>query len=505
MIPLDLATVAAVVGGRLHQADGERRIHGSVEFDSRRVGPGTLFVALPGQHADGHQFAEQAVAQGAVAVLAAHEVPAPAIVVPAVGHVPTRVLALAGDRDGSGAAVLAALAKLAGHVIRQLPECVVVGLTGSCGKTSTKDLIGHLLAPLGPNVTSPRSFNNELGQPWTVLRADERTRHLVLELGTRGIGQLKALCATAPPRIGVVLNVGDAHLGEFGSRDTIASAKSELVEALPDASAGGVAVLNADDPRVAAMSDRTSARVVLTGRAAGAHVRATDVELDSRARPRFTLRVGTASARITLPTHGEHQIDNALAAAAVALELGVALDDVATGLGTERPTPPHRMAVHQTADGITVIDDARNASSGSMLAALRTLAATAGTGRKWAVFGAMRELGDATDETHDRVGRLAAQYADRVVSVGQDAHLLHAAAAGNGTWTRLVPDVEAATTLLREETRAGDVVLVKGSRAAALWRIAEALLPADVPRTHLDSDFSVAGAEGASLSRSRTH
>ncbi|MFC0065031.1 UDP-N-acetylmuramoyl-tripeptide--D-alanyl-D-alanine ligase [Umezawaea endophytica] len=498
MIPLDLATVAAAVGGRLHRADGSRQVLGGVEFDSRNVRPGTLFVALPGKNADGHEFAEQAVAQGAVAVLAAHEVAAPAIVVPVTGdHVPSRVLALAGDRDGSGAAVLAALAKLAGHVVRRLPDCAVVGVTGSCGKTSTKDLIGHLLAPLGPTVVSPRSFNNELGQPWTVLRAEERTRHLVLELGTRGVGQLAALCATAPPRIGVVLNVGDAHLGEFGSRDAIATAKGELVEALPDASAGGVAVLNADDPRVAAMSTRTSARVVLTGRAATAHVRAPDVEVDGLARARFTLRldgaVGTTSARIALPTHGEHQVDNALAAAAVALELGATVDDVVAGLQAERPLAPHRMAVHRTADGVTVIDDARNASSGSMLAALRTLASTTTTdgGRKWAVLGAMRELGDATDETHDRVGGLAARYADRVVSVGGDARLIHAAAAAAGTGARAdhVPDTESATALLRDELREGDVVLIKGARLAALWRIAEALLPPEVPSTGWDSDF----------------
>ncbi|MFC0111626.1 UDP-N-acetylmuramoyl-tripeptide--D-alanyl-D-alanine ligase [Kibdelosporangium aridum] len=496
MIPLDLNAIAAVVGGRLHRADGSRKVYGSVEFDSRKVGPGSLFVALPGKHSDGHQFAEQAVAKGAVAVLAARDLATPTIVVPfADSYVPTDALVLAGDGDGSGAAVLAALAKLARHVIGQVPDCSVVGVTGSVGKTSTKNLIGHLLARLGPTVTSPRSFNNELGQPWTVLRVEQGTKHLVLELGTRGVGHLAALCAIAPPRIGVVLNVGDAHLGNMGSLDVIATAKGELVEALPDAAAGGVAVLNADDARVAAMADRTSARVVLTSRTADAHVHATDIELDSHARARFTLRSASGSARVMLPTHGEHQIDNALAAAAVALELGATIDEVAAGLQADFPTPPHRMAVHQTPDGFTFVDDARNVSSGSVLAALRTLSAMArpGNARKWAVLGTTEEPGFASDDRHGPWGRLAAQFADRVLVVGHAASDIHAAAAGagNGVLTKLVADVPAAIALLRDELRTGDVVLLKGSSKAALWRIAEAFLPDDVPRTGHDSDYDI--------------
>ncbi|MFI8933376.1 UDP-N-acetylmuramoyl-tripeptide--D-alanyl-D-alanine ligase [Streptomyces sp. NPDC053474] len=511
MISLDLNAVAAVVGGRLHRADGSRQVHGTVEFDSRKVGPGSLFVALPGQRSDGLQFAEQAVARGAVAVLTACEVTAPAVVVPSLGsYVPSDVLALAGDSDGVGAAVLAALAKLASHVLRQVPGCAVVGVTGSVGKTSTKNLIGHLLARLGPTVTSPRSFNNELGQPWTVLRIEEDTRHLVLELGTRGIGHLATLCATAPPRVGVVLNVGDAHIGSFGSQDAIAAAKGELVEALPHASAGGVAVLNADDPRVAAMANRTSARVVLTGRHAGAHLRATGIELDSQARPRFTMRLDLpgirGSARVALPTHGEHQIDNALAAAAVALEFGATIDEVIAGLENDRSAPPHRMAVHRTPEGVTVIDDARNVSSGSVRAALRTLAAIANTGdtRKWALLGTAHGPGFSGDARHDSWGRLAAQSADRIVVIGEDARQIHEAAvrsASKDTRTELVPDVEAAMALLRDELRAGDVVLLKGSRKAALWRIADALLPADTPSTGWDSDFDVVTPGGSPGSR----
>ncbi|WP_328407009.1 Mur ligase family protein [Streptomyces violaceus] len=289
-----------------------------------------------------------------------------------------------------------------------------------------------------------------------------------------------------------MLNVGDAHLGRFGSQDAIAAAKRELVEALPHASAGGVAVLNADDPRVAAMTHRTSARVVLTGRTAGAHVRATGIEPDSQSRPRFTTRLDlpgiSGSARVALPTRGEHQIDNALAAAAVALEFGATHDEVIAGLHNDRSTPPHRMAVHRTPEGGTVIDDARNVSSGSVRAALRTLAAMAMAvdARKWALLGTAHEPGFSGDARHDSWGRLAAQSADQIVVIGEDARQIHEAAArtaSKDTRTELVPDVEAATALLRNELRADDVVLLKASRKAALWRIADALLPAETPST----------------------
>ncbi|OOL26618.1 UDP-N-acetylmuramoyl-tripeptide--D-alanyl-D-alanine ligase, partial [Rhodococcus rhodochrous] len=217
----------------------------------------------------------------------------PAVVVPPVPPVETNSLALEHDTDGSGAAVLAALGALARAVVDELTASglTVVGVTGSAGKTSTKDLLAAVLAPLGPVVAPPGSFNNELGHPWTALRATTDTRFLVLEMSARGPGHIAALATVAPPRIGVVLNVGTAHLGEFGSQEVIARTKGELVEALPAAEEGGVAILNADDPLVAAMAPRTRARVVLVGSDPAAHVRATDVHLDAHARPTFTLVV----------------------------------------------------------------------------------------------------------------------------------------------------------------------------------------------------------------------
>lgn len=483
MIPLTLAEIADATGGRLHNADPTTLVTGSVEFDSRQAGPGGLFVALPGDRVDGHEFAEKAVAQGAVGVLAARPVAAPAVVVPPVTDAHTRSVALTGDTDGSGAAVLAGLARLAREVVDRLAPrgLTVVGVTGSSGKTSTKDLIAQVLEPMGPTVAPPGSFNNELGHPWTVLRADEQTRHLVLELSARGPGHIKALCETAPPRIGVVLNVGTAHLGEFGSREGIAQTKGELAEAVAE---DGVVILNADDPLVRAMADRTKAKVVLVGESPDAHVRAEDVELDDHARATFTLVAPQGRARVVLGLYGGHHVGNALSAAAVGLELGATVDEVAQRLAQARRLSARRMEVTTRADGVTVVNDSYNANPESVGAALRTLARMSDDGqrRTWAVLGVMGELGDEGAAAHEQIGRLAAQlHIDRLVAVDEQAvGIQHGARLEGfkGEEPVLVPDVEAAIALLNAELRPGDVVLVKASKVAALWRVADALLGA---------------------------
>jgi UDP-N-acetylmuramoyl-tripeptide--D-alanyl-D-alanine ligase len=454
LIPLTLGEVAALVGGTLSDApDRTAVVAGPVEFDSRKVVPGGLFVALPGEHVDGHDYAAAAVAAGAVAVLATRPVGVPAVVVPDV---------------------LAALAELAHAVLDRLPDLVVVGVTGSSGKTSTKDLLAQLLARLGPTVAPPGSFNNELGHPYTVLRATAETRYLVLENSARGVGHIAQLCQIARPRIGVVLNVGTAHIGEFGSRDVVAKAKGELVEALP---AGGVAVLNADDPLVAAMAVRTAARVVRFGTGPAAEVRATDVGTDDRGRPHYTLRAGGVAAPVRLGLYGEHHVPNSLAAAAVALELGMPLPDVAGALSVARPVSRWRMDVTDRPDGVTVVNDAYNANPESMRAALAALVRMAGGRRSWAVLGQMAELGADAAAQHERIGRLAARSGiSRLVVVGDEAGPLHAGAVLEGADSVRVPDVAAAVDLLRGALRAGDVVLVKASRAVGLERVALALL-----------------------------
>jgi UDP-N-acetylmuramoyl-tripeptide--D-alanyl-D-alanine ligase len=487
VIDLTVAQIADIVGGRLADispAEAQAtRVTGTVEFDSRAIGPGGLFLALPGARADGHDFAAGAMAAGAVAVLAARPVGVPAIVVPPAAAADENAGVLEYDTDGSGAAVLSALARLATAVAADLvgSGLRIVGITGSSGKTSTKDLIAAVLRPLGAVVAPPGSFNNELGHPWTVLRATRETGYLVLEMSARHPGNIAALAAIAPPSIAVVLNVGTAHLGEFGSREVIAQTKAELVQAVP---ASGVVVLNADDPVVAAMAAQTAARVVTVGRSQTADVRAEDIELDELARPRFILRAGAAAVPVALAVHGEHQVGNALSAAAVALECGATPQQVADALAGAAPASRHRMEVDTRADGVTVINDAYNANPDSMRAGLQALAAMARSAGKssWAVLGEMGELGEESITEHDRIGRLAVRLDISrliVVGTGRPMSAMHHGAVMEGSWgseSVMVPDADAALELLRAELAPGDVVLVKASNAAGLGALAEALL-----------------------------
>ncbi|WP_431231605.1 UDP-N-acetylmuramoyl-tripeptide--D-alanyl-D-alanine ligase [Mycolicibacterium psychrotolerans] len=488
MIALSVARIAEIVGGELADISAdeaaERIVTGTVEFDSRAVGPGGLFLALPGARTDGHDFAEAAATAGAAAVLAARPVGVPAIVVPPAVAADAGAGVLEHDVDGSGAAVLAALSKLAAAVAADLVAdgLRIVGVTGSSGKTSTKDLIAAVLRPLGEVVAPPGSFNNELGLPWTVLRATEDTDYLVLEMSARHLGNIAELAAIAPPSIAVVLNVGTAHLGEFGSREVIAATKGELVEAVP---ASGVAILNADDPLVSAMSVRTAARVVRVGQSEAADIRAENIELDDLAQPRFTLLTPAGSAEVRLAVHGEHQVGNALSAAAVALECGATPEQVAAALATAGPASRHRMEVHTRADGVTIVNDAYNANPDSMKAGLRALAVMARSGetrRSWAVLGEMAELGDESITEHDRVGRLAVRLDISrlvVVGTGRPMSAMHHGAVMEGSWgseSTMVADADAALALLRAELQPGDVVLVKASNSAGLGSLAEALL-----------------------------
>jgi UDP-N-acetylmuramoyl-tripeptide--D-alanyl-D-alanine ligase len=508
VIDLTVAQIADIVGGQLSGISPEdataSRVTGTVEFDSRAVTPGGLFLALPGARSDGHDFAAAAVAAGAVAVLAARPVGVPAIVVEAGSAHDPAASVLEYDTDGSGAAVLAALARLAAAVAAALVEggLTIVGITGSSGKTSTKDLLAAVLAPLGEVVAPPGSFNNELGHPWTVLRAKESTDYLVLEMSARHQGNIAALAEIAPPSIAVVLNVGTAHLGEFGSREAIAETKAELPQAVPPS---GVVILNVDDTAVAAMADRTTARVVRVGRSAGADVWAGPVTLDALARPRFTLHTPDGETDVALAVHGDHQVSNALCAAAVAVECGASLEQVSAALAAAGPMSRHRMEVATRDDGVTVINDAYNANPDSMQAGLKALAAiareagpgtfpsqaggppatAAGKRRSWAVLGEMAELGDDAISEHDRIGRLAVRLdVSRliVVGTGRPMRAMHHGAVMEGSWgseSTMVADADAALALLRAELQAGDVVLVKASNAAGLGALADALVAQD--------------------------
>ncbi|MBQ1083880.1 UDP-N-acetylmuramoyl-tripeptide--D-alanyl-D-alanine ligase [Nocardiopsis sp. B62] len=481
MIALTLDRIAEItqtaIGG---SARPDAVVDGPVVIDSRQVEPGALFVALSGERVDGHDFAQTAVAAGAVAVLASRPVDAPHLLV-----------------DGGDDEVVAALARLARHVATELSDPArgtatteVVGVTGSSGKTTTKDLIAQVVGELGPTVAPAGSFNNEIGHPLTVLRADTATKNLVLEVAARGIGHIAHLCRIAPPRIGVVLNVGSAHMGEFGGRDAIAKAKGELVESLPPGSErrgeGGVAVLNADDPLVRAMHSRTEARVVLYGTAEDAQVRATDVTIGTDGAPSLTLNLRGRTARVQLGLVGAHQVSNALAAAAVADDLGMDIEDIAAALGAATPVSRWRMEVTEH-HGVTLVNDAYNANPESMRAALTTLGALARDRRSIAVLAHMAELGDDGGAEHENVGEMAAETGvAHLVVVGEAAEGIAVGAeraALQGRWrgeSIRVPDAEAAADAVRERMRTGDVVIVKGSRVAALERVIDLITKGDV-------------------------
>ena len=456
MIELSLAAIAGITGARLDQVpDPAATVTGPVVIDSRGAGPGALFAALAGERVDGHDYATAAMAGGAVAVLGTRPTGVPSLIVPDVP---------------------AAMARLARAVVDSLPGLTIAGITGSAGKTTTKDLAAQLAEQLGQTVAPHESFNNEIGHPLTVLRSTAATRYLVLELSARGAGHITHLCEIAPPKLGVVLCVGHAHTGEFGGLAGVARAKSELPAALPP---GGVALLNADDPLVAAMAGQTPARVVTFGRAGQADVRAAGVEVDTQGRAAFTLLTPEGSAPVRLRLRGEHNVTNALAAAALAGELGLGVAAIADGLSAAAPRSKWRMEVTERPDGVTIINDAYNANPEAMAAALRTLTVMAAGRRSFAVLGPMNELGDDAPSWHEQVGGLAAQAGVAgLIVVGEDAAPMIAGAKAEPSWRGellAVPDPAGAVEALSARLEPGDVVLVKASRAAGLERVAQAL------------------------------
>jgi UDP-N-acetylmuramoyl-tripeptide--D-alanyl-D-alanine ligase len=417
-------------------------------------------VAIPGERVDGHDFAAAAVGAGAAAVLSQRALGLPGVVVP----------------DS-----VAALGALAESVASRLTGATVVGITGSQGKTSTKDLLAQVLETSGPTVAPVGSFNTEVGVPLTVLRADDATRFLVVEMGARGLGHIRYLAAMVRPQVGVVLNVGVAHLGEFGSRQGIAQAKGELVEALPD---DGIAVLNADDDMTVGMRTRTSARTMLFGRSDAADVRFDDVHLDDAGRVSLRLAYAGGENLVTMPLVGKHHAVNAAAAAAAALACGVGFDAICSALSSASARSRWRMETVTNADGVTVINDAYNANPDSMRSALETLAEIGhrrgGGARTIAILGEMCELGEISRSEHASLGRVVADLdISRLVAVGAAAGEIAAATSKEQGWkgeSHCVADAAAAAEYLRAEVRPGDVVLVKASRAAGLEAVADVLL-----------------------------
>jgi len=399
----------------------------------------------------------EAIAAGAVCVLATRPVGAPAVVVPDV---------------------VVALGLLARHVLTRT-GAHVIAMTGSAGKTTTKDLLAQVLARHAETACTPGSFNTQVGLPLTVLRAAESARYLVLEMGARHQGDIAYLTTLTPPQVGIVLNIGSAHIGEFGSTAAIAEAKSELVQALPPADEGGVAILNADDALVADMADRTAARVLTFGTSPGADVRAADVGVES-GRASFTLHTPKGSAPVTLRLLGAHQVHNALAVAAAAHSLGMDTGEIAGALSAAEPVSAGRLELLERADGVTIINDAFNANPQSTRAALETLTGIADQRRTIAVLGDMRELGDTATAAHRDIGRCVAELGiDVLVTVGNtnEMTMLAEAARRHPDSPRIetAADPDSLRQLLNTMLTRGDIVLIKASRSVGLEKFGNLL------------------------------
>lgn len=420
--------------------------------DSRLIRPGDAFFAMRGEHLDGHDFVEEALRRGASAVVV------------------DRRVGVTGSRQVVVPDTMAALEGLAGRV-RDVLNPVVVGVTGSTGKTSVKDLLAAIVRPQMPVVASEKSFNNELGVPLTLVKITADTRVVVVEMGARGVGQIRALCNLARPHLGIVTNVGVTHYELFGSREAIAEAKGELVEAITQ---GGAAILNADDPVVADMSRRRGELVdVLTyGLNEKAYLRAENIRIDRLGRPAFRMVRGSRSVRVTLQVSGVHQVMNALAASTAALALGLTLDDCRVGL-EGAAISPWRMQIREVGDAV-IVNDAYNASPTSVGSALQTCAGmTREDGRLVVILGHMAELGNLAETEHRRIGALAASLAARLVVVGRNAEPIAAGAIQEGMTDVIQVDDAAAAVAAVGTLGPGDVLLIKGSRVAALEHVSD--------------------------------
>ncbi|MER7797677.1 UDP-N-acetylmuramoyl-tripeptide--D-alanyl-D-alanine ligase [Microbacterium sp. NPDC096154] len=458
MIALSLSEIADVVGGelRLHGADTpETVVSGAVDTDSRNMTPGAIFVAKPGEATDGHLFVGKAVEAGAVLALVERAVDEPVtqIVVPDV---------------------LLAIADLAREVVARVRaggELQIVGITGSNGKTTTKNMLATILRPEGATVAPVGSYNNAVGAPLTMLRVTHDTRYLVCEFGADAHGQIARLAGLVTPDVGVVLMVGMAHAGGFGGIEATVKAKSELVAAVRP---GGVAVLNADDPRVAGMSAIAQERGLAVrwfGEADAAGVRSSDLRVTASGTD-ATVSIDGRTLPLHLQVLGAHHVKNALAAIAAATALGVSPHAAVERIGTVELAERWRMQV-MGSDRVRIINDAYNASPDSMAAALRTLAQITGPGERMvAVLGAMSELGEYAHEEHAKIGLLAVRLRiPRIVVVGQEARSLYLAAVAEGSWSDeavFFADAEEAFEYLKGELRDGDRVLVKSSNSAGL-------------------------------------
>ena len=449
MIPLTISQISEVISGKI-VGDGNKLITGAAFFDSREIVSNGIFLALKGEHVDGHDFAINALKGGAGLVICTKKSGDACIVVPDV---------------------VEAVTKLAAHVRQMIPDMKVVAITGSHGKTTTKDLSRHLLSMMGATVAPRSSFNNDLGVPITILECTTDTKFCILEMGARNLGDISKLERTFLPDIGVVLGVGSAHIGVFGSREIIATAKSEMVKNLESSK---IAILGSYDDLTINMSNLTKAKVMTFGENSNNDVRATDVEI-REGFAHFDLVTSFGRESVALRQAGRHQVANALAAAAIATALNLPIDKISAGLSTAESSSKWRMELHEVA-GRLIINDSYNANPESMFAALDALRLFAQErgGRAWAFLGKMHELGDYSLAGHREVARKAIDLEiDHLVAVGTKDYQIESEL--GSTEILLVENIESAREIATG-SEAGDVILVKGSRAEGLEKLAELLI-----------------------------
>jgi UDP-N-acetylmuramoyl-tripeptide--D-alanyl-D-alanine ligase len=449
VIELTAQDISEIVHGELY-ASADIVVTKEPVFDSREVQPGSIFLALKGDFRDGHDYALNAVEQGAVLVLASHQVNAPCIVVPNV---------------------IEALGKLARYVRSHLKDLTVIGITGSQGKTTTKDLLAWILRMQAETVATHASFNNELGAPLTLLSCTETTKYCILEMGARHVGDIKSLCQIAEPNIGVVLKVGSAHLGEFGSLQAVAETKAELVNNLRD---DGIAILGRYDEFTPKMADGLNIQVLTFGQTHEAQIRAADIDI-REGRAHFDLVTPQGRQPVALRLIGAHQIPNALAAAAVCTALSIPLDVIAGGLSTAELQSKWRMELHEISN-LLFINDAYNANPDSTSAALRTLSffAQERGGQSWAFLGRMHELGESFVDEHARVGLLAHSLGiDNLVCIAAPEYARDLPK--DGAMDRHFCSTKEEALEISNHFSPGDVVLVKASRTERLEELFESL------------------------------
>ncbi|MEY4418414.1 MAG: hypothetical protein RIQ88_852 [Actinomycetota bacterium] len=460
MIKLSAGEVAQIIDAQL-VGDASVIATGSVETDSRLISAGGIFVAKPGEVTDGHLFVAAAWDKGAVIAIVEHQVEVP--IVQLIVSDSVKALGL--------------LAKFVIAEVRSKGLLQIVGVTGSNGKTTTKNMLREILSKFGPTVAPEESFNNEVGAPYSMLKIDESTRYLVVEYGAAGLGSIKYLTDFCKPDLAIELKVGLAHAGEFGGIENTQKIKAELVQALDESD---VALLNFDDTRCLAMKDSTKAKIVGFSVAANSDYRATEVKL-SITGTSFILNTPNGSHQVKLNILGEHHVYNALAALGAADQLGLELKVAIKAVEEMQLAERWRMQLLTRADGLALINDAYNASPDSMKAALYTLAELGRqTGRKTvAVLGHMAELGQFEADEHDAIGRLVVRLnIDQLVVVGNSAKLIHMAACLEGSWdgeSQFFEEASEATAYLRGMLKGDEIVLVKSSKSANLRYLGDEL------------------------------